>query len=114
MKNFKPGEEVISLINQPNPKGQLLKKGARYVVNKSRFCPIDGHQSINVDGRGAPYPAYTCNCGHHHETKGWLSSDSKHFIRPEDLQASIEEAIEHEEYEKVLELKELEINKQTD
>lgn len=96
---FKIGEEVIALTHPVNEQCQPRVKGKIYIVKDIHYCSKCGQQSINI-GPMSKSPLIDCDCGVKNQLCGYLHfTFSKYFIRPQELQSQLEQAVEEENYE---------------
>lgn len=100
------GDKVIALKSSTNEREQLRIKGKLYTVKATKFCSKCGTQVINI-GPKTSRLYVDCFCNSIFDTDGNEWTVSKHFAKPEKLQAKIEEAVEVEDYETAHELTEL-------
>ncbi len=91
------GDEVIALTG-PKKNGQPRTKGQTYIVKATEYCAKCGDQAVNI-GTTISLPATICVCGHNQSNGGLHWTSSKKFVKPQELQAKIEEAVEIEDYE---------------
>lgn len=107
MRNLKVGEEVVALSNNPNEIGvQLRVKGKTYTVLDAVFCKKCGIQSIHIGTgvyglpTGSAIRSTICLCGHVEPNaggQGWTRS--VHFAPIDDLHDVLAKAVEEEDYE---------------
>ena len=95
------GDEVIALNSPRSENSQPRVKGQKYVVKDTMYCCRCGIQSINI---GYKSPDVTrdevlCGCGSQQLNYGLMWTDSKYFANVQDIEASMEEALEEEDYE---------------
>lgn len=103
MKRFNIGETVIALTNPSGVNCQPRVKGQPYVVEAIMYCKGCGLQTINI-GPKSESTYVTCTCGSEQVPDGLYWTASKHFARPQELEAEIEKAVEAEDYETAQEL----------
>jgi hypothetical protein len=114
MKQFKVGDNVISLTSSTAPGSQVRKKGKIYQVDATAYCIGCGNQRINI-GQRTDSPTVQCGkCDVVQATgeRHWTSSE--HFIKidPESISQAIEECVENENYEDAAFLRDFEKEKQ--
>ena len=114
MKQFKAGDNVISLTNSTLPNSQVREKGKIYQVDAIAYCIGCGMQRINI-GQKTDIPTVHCgDCDTVQDSgkKYWTSS--KHFIKvdPESISKAIAECVENEDYEGAAFLRDFEKEKQ--
>lgn len=108
MRNLKVGEEVVALNTNPNEIGvQLRIKGKTYTILDTKFCRKCGVQVVHIGtgmyGINDPNQvgAAICICGHREKDRddksGW--STAKNFAPIDNLHNALEEAVEEEDYE---------------
>lgn len=103
---FKEGQQVVALNSNPLEVGcQIRQKGKIYTVDKTVFCRKCGTQSISI-GTGCYGVSDTsllgnnlCGCGGKEPFDGYHYTYSKYFAPLDDLQSSLEAAVEEEDYE---------------
>ena len=99
--NFKINDKVIALTNPANDCCQQRIKGQKYIVKDIMYCSKCGKQSIHIGGKVITETVLnlSCKCGNsqtipHH---GW--TNSKYFIKVDDLEQTLMEAEINEDYE---------------
>ncbi len=100
------GDKVIALTNPKTANSQPRKKGQIYIVKAIKYCPYCGIQAINI-GQQTTNIIVVCKCGKQQNTTGLKWTQSHHFVKPQELKAKIEEAVEIEDYETAHELHQL-------
>ena len=109
MRNFKIGDEAIALNSANGDRKQPRKKGRSYTVTDVLFCSSTGMQMINIDktpGQGRT-GKLKCICGNHHDARGRAWTLSENFVHPQNIDGLIASAIEKENYELAVELRDL-------
>jgi len=81
MGKFKVSDKAVALTSALSQRYQQRKKGNVYKVCAIRYCPVDGHQSINI-GQATAHTRFECNCGNYHPTNGLRWTDVRHFEKP--------------------------------
>lgn len=97
-QQFKVGDKVVALTDNPDKDCQPRKKGKIYSVHAVSYCPVNGAQFINL-GVPTNIQGLFCGCGQIHPTQGLDWTYSKHFAPVEDLENILATAIENEDYE---------------
>ncbi len=103
---FEVGDEVIALKSNTGNGSQPRTKGDIYIVKAVSYCSINGRQAINV-GPTTNRVNLKCDCGRSHPTDGLHWTFSSLFIKREDLEAKMDEAVEEEDYELASTLRDL-------
>jgi hypothetical protein len=108
-KRFKIGDKVVALTSNRDEKSQPRVKGKIYNVHAIRYCPGCGMQKINL---GLPIPAGTsnmtvCTCSKKSPSEGLYWTLSKFFAKVDDLDSALESALENEDYELAVMLRDL-------
>lgn len=99
MNEFEIGDVVIALSSAKRP-NQPREKGRTYTVTSVFYCSTKGEQLINVDYTKSVAKKLRCGCGKYHHTGDNLSyTYSKNFVKPEDLDARRQQAVEEEDYD---------------
>lgn len=110
MKNFKVGDIVVALTNPRTELCQSRIKGNEYNVGAILYCPHCGSQKINIGCVGTMSTLLCNSCGKGGIPNNGLAwTDSKHFILKEDMQETLEEALQDENYDLAILLRDLEI-----
>ena len=99
MKKFKIGEEVIALSTQTAPDCQNRVKGQHYIIKDVRFCSKCGIQVINIQGVCSFIINSECSCGSVTKGLNMEYTNSRHFVKADDLEVRIGEAEKAENYE---------------
>lgn len=97
MSTFSIGNKVIAL---KNGEYQKVVKGKQYVVQDVSYCTHCGEQRINV--LNEPFNGnIICShgCGRKQPSHGFKVTSSKFFIKVEEIEDKIKEAVECEDYE---------------
>lgn len=104
------GDKVIALSNPPTPTSQFRVKGKTYTVQAIMYCIGCGKQLINI-GLTCDFAYFTrCgSCNNRQPANGLYWTDSAQFVKPEDIQETISEAVEEENYELAQLLSEIEL-----
>jgi protein-arginine kinase activator protein McsA len=108
MKRFKIGDKVIALNNPPDNNCQPRVKGNTYIVEAIMYCSGCGEQQINI-GSSSSKNNMKCTCGEVVLNKGLKWTHSYLFTKINDLDIAIEEAVENEDYEMAVILRDLKI-----
>ena len=103
---FKIGDEVIALTNQPEERAQPRVKGQKYIVEDVMYCHKCGVQTINL-GVLTSCINSECQCGDIHDNYGKHWTNSKYFIKPENISDALEDALSNEDYEFAITLRDL-------
>jgi hypothetical protein len=111
---FKEGQQVVALKSNPQEAGcQLRQKGKVYTVERVRFCRKCGEQAISI-GTGtygltekSIMVRIVCSCGSKEPFDGFTYTYSKHFAPLDDLQSSLESAVQEEDYELAVDLRDI-------
>lgn len=100
-QEFQIGEKVISLSNNKGKFSQPRKKGAMYTITQKMYCNITGIQLVNIDStpNQGGSNRIKCTCGNTHGAWGLAWTLSDQFIRPENLDERLAQAVEEEDYE---------------
>lgn len=99
MNEFKIGDEVIALSSAKRP-NQPRTKGRIYTITSIFYCSTDGKQMVNIDYTKSVTRKLRCGCGKYHHTGDNRSyTYSTNFVKPEDLDARREQAVEEEDYD---------------
>lgn len=102
-KKWKIGDEVIALTNPQDDSCQPRKKGKLYQVLDVLYCCKCGSQSINITT--IPYNSnlynneLECDCGSSQPSNNKSWTDSNLFIKPEEINETLELALNNEDYE---------------
>ena len=107
MENFKIGDIVISLTNPPNPFCQPRVKGKQYEIKAISYCMSCGSQQINIGHTAVVSNYISCECGSTQQNNGLRWTSSKHFIKQEDIEETIAMAVEEENYDIAIMLRDL-------
>lgn len=99
---FKIGDEVIALTNPKNNRCQPRVKGNKYIVKDTLYCSKCGQQRINLGEKTGDWLSNTlicteCKTKQHTENLYWTKSSL--FIKPQELQATLEQALKEENFE---------------
>lgn len=108
MGNFKIGEKVIALTNPRDERSQPRVKGQLYEILDVLFCFSCGVQLINITTIQTARPSVFCECGQHgipNDNKYWTLS--KFFAKPEELQSELDRAVEEENYEEAITIRDI-------
>lgn len=108
MGNFKIGEKVIALTNPRDPNSQPRVKGQLYEVLDVLYCSKCGEQLINITTIQTHSPTFYCECGQRripNHNKYWTYS--RFFAKPEELQSELDRAIEEENYEEAITIRDI-------
>ena len=114
MKQFRAGDNVISLTSNTAPGSQIREKGKIYQVDATAYCIGCGMQRINI-GQKSPSPTVQCgDCDAVQATGGRHWTSSEYFIKvdEESISQAIEECVENEDYEGAAFLRDFEKEKQ--
>ena len=108
-KRFKIGNKVVSLTNPANEGSQPRVKGKTYNVKAIQYCSGCGEQVINLGYRlPNDVSEYSdCNCGKQVFNEGLFWTMSKFFAKVDDLDSALESALENEDYELAVMLRDL-------
>jgi hypothetical protein len=99
MSEFNIGDKAIALSTATRP-NQPRQKGRMYTVTGIYYCPTKGHQLINIDHTKSTRRTMRCGCGKIHNTEDNLSyTYADRFVKPEELDQRLEEAVEAEDYD---------------
>ena len=93
------GDIVIALTNPKSPKSQMRVKGNEYVVQDVSYCSKCGRQSINIGTSTVTNNKVGCRCGTFRNNLGLAWTKSYHFVKREDFEQELAEALEEENYE---------------
>ena len=97
---FQVGDEVIA-ISSNHPK---IVRGTTYTIQAILFCTDCGDQSVNVGFM--EYGRVKCECGNRSSPTPMLWSGSFRFVKAQDVESEIEDAVAVEDYELAYILKE--------
>jgi hypothetical protein len=108
-KRFKIGDEVVALNNPKNKYGQPRIKGDTYIVKAIMYCSGCGKQVINL---GASLPDklsdyLECTCGKLTNNERLYWTNSEYFAKLDELEEALEEALENEDYDTAIILRDL-------
>ena len=108
---FNIGEKVIALETFPETAyWQSTNKGETYIVLSATYCPKCGEQCINVKNQEAP-PHKTnilCKCNNSYQmVDRYKLTASIFFVRLEDKEELLENALVEEDYEFATKLRDL-------
>ena len=111
-KRFKIGDKVVALTSNKDEKGQPRVKGKIYTTQAIRYCPGCGEQKINL---GISIPINTsslimCACNMKRSNEGLYWTSAKFFAKVDDLDSALESALEYEDYELAVMLRDLNKN----
>ena len=105
MRQFSVGDRVIALTNPEDDCCQPRVKGGVYNVEAIQYCQKCGKQAINI-GEIASHDEFVhpehveCECGGVTIDDGRLFyTDSELFVKVEDLEIELNEAVHNENYE---------------
>lgn len=101
MKQFKVGDQVISLTDQGGQGSQKREKGKIYEVKRTAYCIGCGEQRINI-GNVTNNDFVMCGqCQSTQETFGAYWTSASHFIKVSggSISKAIEYCLENEAYE---------------
>lgn len=112
MNNFKIGETVIALTNPHSERCQDRIKGKEYTVTNIFYCQTTGEQMININNNTRNHNVIIrCVCGQRHNTYSNLQFTlSKLFVRPQNISEQIKKAVEIEDYDTAILLRDLNIS----
>ena len=96
---FKIGQKVVALTNPMNNLCQPRIKGNVYIVLDVSYCSKCGVQSINITTNYTHHGEVLCGCGNNCPSQGKFWTDSILFAPLDNLEATIAELAEKEEYE---------------
>jgi hypothetical protein len=99
----KIGDRVVALTNPMDDDCQPRIKGHVYVVEAICYCAKCGKQAINI-GQHIDESRYNdeteCDCGYSTKENDWLFyTDSELFAKVDDIEETLTEAINNEDYE---------------
>jgi len=97
--NFKIGQKVVALTNPPDDTCQPRVKGKIYTVIDVLYCHKCGIQSINLGYKAVHANVVECICGVDKSNEGLRWTLSSLFAPLDNLESSITEAVEKEDYE---------------
>jgi hypothetical protein len=100
MSKFNVGDKVICIVARKDHRGQPREVGHQYVVQAIKYCSGCGIQAINIMGKcDSGYVKSGCICGEINPNKGLWWTASNYFVKVDDIQLAIEEAVKEENYE---------------
>lgn len=105
MKKFKIGDELLCISEPLND--ITVKLGDIITVNEVAYCIKCGSQSINVGP--CRYAANRCLCGCRTSKDSIRWYGSIRFILLDNLEKEMQEAVENENYDKAIILRDLKI-----
>ena len=99
MNEFEIRDVVIALSTAKRP-NQPREKGRMYTVTSIFYCSTTGQQMINIDYTKSNARTIKCGCGKRHNTEdNFAYTYSNRFVKPSDLEARREQAVEEEDYD---------------
>lgn len=103
------GDKVIALNDSPNEFCQFRVKGNIYTVLDTHYCSKCGIQSINIGTQlsGDFTACYDCKHAYDSENKKWTIS--RLFVKVDDIEELLTEAISNEDYELASTLRDLKL-----
>jgi hypothetical protein len=94
----KIGDRVVALTNPPSDRSQFRVKGQIYKVVDVSYCSKCGNQTINI-GQQTNCVNFECDCGFTSPTNGLHWTNSYLFVKVDDIEDTLTEAINNEDYE---------------
>ena len=93
------GDKVVALDNTPNENAQFRVKGNVYIVQDISYCRKCGQQTINIGQTttNKHTNCYECKTDSESYNKFWTLSYK--FIKVDDIEEILTEAINNEDYE---------------
>lgn len=93
------GDKVVSLTNQSSSLSQPRIKGHIYNVYSIKYCPTCGTQMINIGYKTNLLYVSCSDCKHTQENDGLHWTISPLFAKVDDLENTLNECVENEDYE---------------
>jgi hypothetical protein len=101
------GDKVVALTNPATDISQFRVKGQIYEVMDAAYCPKCGKQAINI-GQKTSLTKTICNtCGTLRDNYGLYWTGSELFVKVDDIEELLTEAINDEDYELASTLRDL-------
>lgn len=106
---FKVGDKVVALKSTSKPdRQQPVIKGNIYTVLGVMYCNRCGVQAINVTNTTVRCSFLICSCGHMISLfDNYYYSNSKYFVKIDDIDKELEKAVEAEDYETAIILRDI-------
>jgi hypothetical protein len=109
---FNRGDCVIALTNPLDSSCQYRIKGNTYKVHDVLYCSNCGEQSINIEhpAKDIDLSWIKCDCEHLQPSNGKGWTYSRHFFKPEDADKLLQQAIEIEDYDTAIFIRDIKVN----
>jgi len=97
-KEFKIGDEVVSLSNTASNNSQVRVEGKKYIVLDIMYCQNCGVQAINIGGV-AKFRNVKCECEDIQDSRGKSWTNSTNFSKVNNIENEMLYAVKIEDYE---------------